>query len=183
MKKILFALPLALAACGPAVSGVAVGETQRDVAVYDPQTGIHSTRLTPTGASTAVLPFSTEAIWALLPGVYAELGIQATVVDERRKMYGQPQTSVRRRFAGSPISTFLDCGSRAGIQNADSYNVTISVVTQLQPARENATHFRTIVEATARAQGGTDPAVRCGSNQALEQRIHNRVLLALARGT
>jgi hypothetical protein len=183
MKKILMALPLVLAACGPAVSGAAVGETQRDVAVYDPQIGIHNIRINPSGPAAVVVPFTPEAIWSVLPRVYAELGIQGTVIDERRRMYGQPQTSVRRRFAGSPISNFLDCGCRAGLQNADSYNVVVLVVTELQPAPENATHLRTYVEASARAQGGTDPTVRCGSKQVLEQRIQNMALLALALGT
>jgi hypothetical protein len=175
------ALAILLGGCGPAIA-VGPGEAPvRHVEITDSEGRTSITRIATAGATSVFIPFSTGAVWAVLPQVYAELGMHGAAIEERRHIFAQPRTTVRRTLARAPLSTYLDCGSRAGIPNADSYNVTLTVVTQLQPDGEEGTQLRTSIEASARAAGSSDPHVRCGSTNALEQRIPHGVLLAAAQ--
>ena len=130
--------------------------------------------MTTPGAGAVSIPRPAGEVWAVLPAVYESIGLTGEVMDGARQVYGQREVTVRRRLAGAQVSRYLNCGTRAGIANADSYSVRVSVRTQVL-ADGDASHVRTEVEAAARAPGSSDPWVRCGSTNQLERRIENAI--------
>jgi hypothetical protein len=127
------------------------------------------------GTPTVNVPAAVERVWAALPEAFGALGLSGEVLDAGRRVYGIPELTVRRRLAGEPVSRSLNCGARAGIANADSYSVRVTIRTQVQSDGEGGSRVRIEVEGSARAPGGSDPWVRCGSTNELEIRIEDEI--------
>lgn len=131
----------------------------------------------------AVTAFNASAprLWSVLPDVYESLGIPATTVDSRALVMGNLNLTVRRRLGGKPLSLYLSCGMNAfGADNADSYTVTLEVVTQVVPQDTSHAETRTRVQARARREAMSEHPVRCASTGALERRAAEQVLAALS---
>jgi hypothetical protein len=182
MHRLLVLLSVALVGCSSAQGTHSpVGSTQRstDLATDGSR---HLLEVRAPGAAMVPIAASPDRVWEALPVVYTELGLTGQVLDAQRRIFGQPETTMRRRLQSEPLSRFLDCGMRSGIANANSYNVRVSVRTQVLADGADASQLLTQVEASAYSSGGTDPWVRCGSTNALEQRIVERLRQQLARG-
>ncbi|MBV9773109.1 MAG: hypothetical protein JO040_04130 [Gemmatimonadetes bacterium] len=166
-------LSLFLAACASSANVVPERDTH-SVRQLDTPAGTFRVESNSVDATvTAAAPVSVEEAWKALPAVYTRLGLVGGVLDEAGWAYGQRQSIVRRRLAGTPISTYLDCGaSTPGVSNADTYTVTLAVVTRVQAGPAGGgSRISTRVEAQARSPGGSDQPVRCTSNNVLERRI------------
>jgi hypothetical protein len=135
-------------------------------------------RSDPTGEH--ALDAAPDAVWRVLPLVYDELGIPVTTLVTDARRIGNPAFRTRRRLGGEPLSRYLDCGSRMGGRNADSFDVTLRVETMVRPAEQGAVLVTTI-DATARpVTGGGDP-VNCSSTGRLESRLVEMIRARLAR--
>ncbi len=77
-----------------------------------------------------------------------------------------------RRFAGSPMSAWLNCGSNVTGSNADSRRIYMNLVTRTRPTADKGSSTQVVLRATAVevAGGSTDP-VECASNGRLELRL------------
>jgi hypothetical protein len=118
----------------------------------------------------AVFPQGIPEVWGVLPEVFAELGIQPTLVDEASRQMGN------NGFGGSTIegrrlSTFLDCGSGPWGRNADTYEVQIVMRIDLLATPEGGTTARTTVDAYAEPRSVSATGVRCRSLGTLERRV------------
>lgn len=109
-------------------------------------------------------------VWAALPAVFAQLGIETTRVDSEEGVIGNPGFRARR-VEGQRISRYLDCGRSFGRDYADQYSVTLGIVVQLVPAANGGTIVRTVLDAYARDPGQSGPAVHCITRGLLERRI------------
>jgi len=181
MYRILVMLSMVLVGCSSSQGTYTPGGSaprSTDVIMDEAR---HLLQLNAPGAGSTSVEAPAELVWAALPAVYAQLGLQGRVLDDQRRVYGQPETSVRRRLQNEPLSRFLDCGSRSGIPNVNSYTVRLAVRTHVQAAGEGVSQIRTQVEANANTPGGGDPLVRCGSTNELERRIETRLILQLVR--
>lgn len=111
-------------------------------------------------------------VWELLPAVYAELQIPLGTLEPAQRRIGNTRISLRRRLADAPLSRYLDCGSGlTAAPYADTYLVTASILTTLQPAEGSATDVFTTVSASARNPGTSSDPLACSSRGTLEQRI------------
>jgi hypothetical protein len=173
-RLVLVALALVLAGCASAQQTSAPAGTTQTTDLISPESS-YRMQLTSLSAGTVVVAAPMERVWAALPLVYAELELQGRPLDATQGVFGQPQTTIRRRLAGAAASRYLDCGSRAGIVNADSYSVTLTITTQVRAHGADATQLRTEIQANGRPPGSSDPPVRCGSTNALERRIEDLV--------
>jgi hypothetical protein len=124
-----------------------------------------------------------DKAWAALPAVFGELGIEPNVVDSRQHVYGNAGTNYRRRLGTQRMSKYFDCGSTAGIDNADEYDILIRVITQIIPADAGLSALRTQIEGTAHATATSGQVVRCASTGALEERIAHMVADQAMRAT
>ena len=112
-----------------------------------------------------------DAVWAALPAVYTELGIDFTTLDQTRRVIGNNELRVRQQLGKVPLSRYVACGAENGRDNADSYAVTLSVNTQVVPGEGGATRAVSVVQGTARSLLFSNGDVACASTQRLESRI------------
>ena len=116
-----------------------------------------------------------DKAWAAVPAVYGELGIQPSLVDSKQHVFGNAGTTYRRKLGSQRMSHFFECGSTAGISNADDYDLLIRVITQIIPAEGGLSAVRTQAEATGHATATSGQVVRCASTGALEELIAKMV--------
>ena len=84
---------------------------------------------------------------------------------------------VRQRLGPLPPIDLFDRGSATtGTPNANSYTLTVEIVTQLQPLVTGTTStVSTPISARAKDEGTSSPAVRCGSTGHLHRQIAERI--------
>jgi hypothetical protein len=121
------------------------------------------------------LPAPADRVWALMPQVYQELGVDFTTLDQSTRTIGNEALKVRQRIGKEPLSRYVSCGSADGRENADSYDVTMRVSTQVVPADSASSRVVTAVTATARSRLFSSGDVACSSTQLLEGRIAEAV--------
>jgi hypothetical protein len=112
-----------------------------------------------------------DKAWAAYPAVFGELGIEPGVVDAKQHVYGNAGIKMRNSLGRQRLSKYFDCGSTAGMSNADTYDMLVRVISQVIPADAGVSTLRTQVEATAHANAVSGATVRCVSTGALEERI------------
>lgn len=128
---------------------------------------------------TDVRLFSTgtpDQVWAVLPQVYAELGIPLTVSDPRTKTLGNEGLRVRRSIAKVPLYRYFDCGSSGTMKNAETYRITMYIMTTAQANPGGGTVVSTSITGTGKNPVTSSSAeVRCASMGDLEIRIRDMV--------
>jgi len=110
-------------------------------------------------------------IWNALPAVYETIGLPITDRNNEAHTLGTTSYKVRRKLGNTALSRYLDCGSTQGSASADSYEVLLSVTTQLLPTSTDTTAVSTTVSAMARPVFVSGEYVNCGSTRALEKRF------------
>lgn len=116
-----------------------------------------------------------EQVWAVLPNVYDELGIPEVVVDDRNRRLGNAEFQPRR-IGGSRLSRYLDCGSSIGVPSyADSYAVTMSLVTRVVEGTGGMAAVQTQIHAAAKPRDVRGEPILCTSRGTLEHRIFEAV--------
>jgi hypothetical protein len=117
-----------------------------------------------------------QDVWEAAKAAYEELGIEVTY-SQPGSHVGNRQFRVRRRLADTRLSRYLRCGvDIAGRPMADSYTVTLNVVSEVVRTTDLQSRMLTTLSATALKPGGTstDPVV-CVSKGLLEEQIADLV--------
>jgi hypothetical protein len=181
MRKMLLAACCALAACGPAASTPSSGPGQMPTQIVSTGDGIHVT----TSAAVRVVSMDLDApvdrVWAVLPAVYQELGLETSADAARRTAMGG--ASFTRRFQGESATRFFDCGmGQFGSQIAANYTIRMTVSTTVNPDDDGSgSRLDSMIEAFARSNDGANAvAAQCSSEGRLEQLISDRVRARLA---
>jgi hypothetical protein len=88
-----------------------------------------------------------------------------------------------RRLGKASLSQFVDCGGNAGgAANADSYAVTMTVLSRVTPASGGTgSVVTTQLLASARPVTVAGNTVQCASTGRLEQAINQRLAVEAAR--
>jgi len=184
---------LALAACAgrqgdtDTCPAPAIGQTGNRVTTAGGGTGQTMTLESTSGPSTSAVALraARDVIWREIPAVYEELGIPLTKADTVSFVVGNEGMKVTRRLKGVPLSRFLQCGGTPpGGANADTYEITLSVLSQLRPATGGDTQVVTTVDAAARPVAfNATSTVACSSTGALERRLHDRLTERVKTGS
>ena len=123
-------------------------------------------------AIAAELRIPADSAFALLRAVYAELQLAVGRDDPRSRTVAVVGAKVRRRLGGVPLTRYLDCGAKYNIPNAETYDVELSITSQITPKEDGSSQVTTLVQAAANDPvHGTDNQVNCTSLSALEMRI------------
>jgi len=187
--RIVLGLSLALV-CGCASSGAGGGPSSSAKSAPSApvsQTvrvdGAGSMNVASSGPSTSAktLPYAMDRVWGALPAVYDSLGIPVTTYDGTQHVIANDGFKARFRLAKVSLSRYLDCGDTQMGPSADSYEVFLSVRTQLSPAEAGSTTAVTSLEASARPVQFSQPPSRCSSRNVLEPRVAELVGRALAK--
>jgi len=182
MRRTALTLTLAVAAAcssggstgGPPPSTASTPNTGRIVT-----TGGSTVQINTMNIDTDVRLFSTgtpDQVFAVLPAVYAELGIPLTMNDARAKSIGNTGWKTRRSIGKVPMQRYLDCGSSGSMQNAESYQINMSVVTTVRPNSSGGSLVMTAISGVGKNPVTSSSAeVRCASAGNLEIRIRDMV--------
>jgi hypothetical protein len=160
----LFACASSNTAPGASNSGVARVTTGGD--------GMHaiSTGAEPiAGKSVVAAPI--DKIWGKLPGAYQFLSIPLTTIEPSEHLIGNRGLQLHRDLGGVKLSRYLDCGSTQGAPSADSYDVNLSVITQLEPIDSTHTAVVTTIDAVAKPVLFVGEYVHCGTTGSIESKI------------
>lgn len=112
-----------------------------------------------------------DKIWAALPSVYTALSIPLTTADTRSLRFGNEGMKVRRRLGDNQLIKLLDCGRSQIGDNADSYEITMAVITSLQKIDAQVTRVTTAVEASGKPIQFAGAETRCRTKGELERQI------------
>jgi hypothetical protein len=116
-----------------------------------------------------------DSVWAVLPGVFLELGIEPGTVDQRQHYLANTSFKVRRSIGGKRLSLYLDCGSSVAGPTADHVEVTMSLSVQVVADSSSLSHLRTQLNAYAIQEGTAAIRMHCGTKGGLEERIARMV--------
>jgi hypothetical protein len=156
-------------ACAPS-SSVSTTPTQRTETIYTGGSG----KLTvnpDNGAATRVIEAPLEKVWQLLPSAYDSVAVPLTLIDPKRHVIGNEGFKLRQTLGKKRLSTFFECGTTQVGPNADSYEVYLTVLTNLEADGPTRTKLTTSITAAAKPMQFAQDYSRCSSKSALETRI------------
>ena len=123
-----------------------------------------------------------DSVWLALPRVYELLGIPDVGADPETMTLGNTSFQ-NRRIEGERLSTFVDCGSGVtAMPNADTYQVTLSLLTRVTRAEDGGTLVVTTVDGTGKPRAVAGNPVHCQSKGRLEMRVAQLVMWVLVGG-
>jgi len=179
-------LPLFAAACAGATAtggdtGVAPTPTVATTRVVTSQGGtVMASGMTVDFDVRLLVTGTADQAWAVLPGVYAELGIPLSINDAGSKTIGNTGWRTRRVIGRVPAQRYLECGSSGTLANAETYQLTLSIVSTVSPNARGGAVVSTAVSGTGKNPITSSSAeVRCASTGDLELRIRDMVEKAI----
>ena len=143
----------------------------RTVRVSQPQGVTAITLVSAISPGVAQVAAPIDTVWRVMPAVYDSLGIAIDRLDHAQRVIGNPSFKVRRRLGGVPLTRFFDCGRAQGGPSAETYELTMTVLSELQSGTPGLTTATTTVRATARPVSFVGEGVVCSSTGKLEERI------------
>lgn len=135
----------------------------------------------------------TVGTWVLVPGTtsqvyratgeaYQELKIKTDLRDSLTGQLGSTGFLRTGSFAGNRMSAWIRCGEGITGPNADSWRISMAILSGVERVTKDTTRLRTVVVASARNMaGGASPPMLCVSSGLLEDKINTRVI-AMALG-
>jgi hypothetical protein len=147
------------------------------------RTSVETTRVATTTGTTSVtttstvvpglvtLEFPIDDVWRALPVAYDSIGIPVGKMDTLSRVVGNEGYKLRRKLGGVPLTRYLDCGQTQGFKSAETYEISLSVLTQLQPGGTGLTTAATIVQASAKPVNFAGEYSACSSTGELEKRV------------
>jgi hypothetical protein len=127
-----------------------------------------------TAIATAV-PVSPDSAYRLLIRVYTLLELPMVSVDAKRAV-GNDELKVRRRIAGLPMQDVLDCGEKLGLQNAETWDIHMNLLSYVNADPAGGSQVLTRVQATgSRPEGSSLRQTPCATKGELEKKIGEMV--------
>jgi len=131
---------------------------------------------------TAILPYSVEQVWRVLPFVFDSLGIPVASMDPAKRTLGNESFRVRSRLKGTPLSKFIDCGTSTQIgPNADTYDVVLVLTAQVLAAEAGSSKVVTTFSAVGKPANFAQDYTPCNSRGLVESRFVDIVRTKLAK--
>lgn len=162
-------LAIALASCTSSSSALPEYDTRQTVQISGVAGKLNLS--SSSSASTSTIAEPIELVWRALPKALDSLGVSVTTVDQSRYVMGAEAIKVRQRLGRAPLSRYLDCGQTQIGPNADSYDVMLTVLVQLQKGVPGATAVSTSVEATAKPIAYSQARSECSTKGTLEKAL------------
>jgi len=167
---------LAAAACATA-SGPPPEKHDRVIAVTETNV-IRATELsTPENIHVKARP---DSVFALLRTIYPEVGVEVKLFDPAKGEIGNRNFSKYYNLKGVALHNFVGCGTTATGPSADTYRVTMSLVSYVF-ADATGSNVSTRLEAKADDTGLSKGMVSCLTTGMLEERV-NQLLLTRSGG-
>lgn len=117
------------------------------------------------------LKYTKDQVWRVLPAVFDSLGIPVNELDAGRHRIGNSAFRLRRRLGTTPLQHYIDCGAAQGGPNAETYEVALTVFTEVVAGEEESSVVSTVVQANARPISFAGDWVRCTTKGRLEGKV------------
>lgn len=176
-------IPLAaLAACSSSSNVAQSAPVPETVRVVGGGAANIALGMNPTAADahSTTLSATVADVWRVLPAAYDALGIPLSVVDSTTHLIGNSGFNLRRRLGSIPLVRLIDCGTTQGGPSAETYDIHMSVVTQVKPG-DGGTIIGTTVEPMGRPAAFSGEYIRCSSTGVLESRLADAVRARLPK--
>ncbi|MFI5228189.1 MAG: hypothetical protein ACHQWU_03915 [Gemmatimonadales bacterium] len=170
MRALFAAVAVAAAACAAPKVGPSPDGARQTMRIDTPTGEIDLNLASGSDATAAKIAAPLERVWALLPGVYDSLGIPIGSVNSARHLIGHSALKIHQRLGGAYLSTYIDCGRSQIGESADSYDVVLTVYTQVDSAAGGA-QVVTSVDAVARPATYSQGYSRCSTKYVLEAMV------------
>jgi hypothetical protein len=172
----------AVAGCSspPVVESAPAPETVRVVGGAAPGAIVLGMSASSASSHATMLNAPVADVWRALLGAYESLSIPLSMVDSPRRLVGNSGFNARRRLGSLPLVRLLDCGATQGGPSAETYDIRLSVITQLKPEGAG-TALSTSVEAMGKPVAFSGEYIRCSSTGVLESRLADAVNARLAK--
>jgi hypothetical protein len=113
---------------------------------------------------------------------YRLLKVKTDLVDSLAGQIGAIGFTQTGSFAGKRMSAWIRCGEGITGANADSWRISMAVLSGVERVTRDTSRIRTVVVASARNMtGGASPPMMCVTTGGLEERINMQVA-AIASG-
>ena len=172
MRSLIAISLIVLAGCASSSGGTASpdSETMR-------VTGAGNLRMAAIEQTTdAKISFPVGKVWHALPAAFEKLGIPITQVDDATHTIANGGLKTRRVLGDAPLSRYIDCGTTQIGENADSYEVFLTLTTHVdEDASSGLSLMRTTFEAMARPIAFSREYSRCSSKGVLEKKLAEAV--------
>jgi hypothetical protein len=113
-----------------------------------------------------------QATLAALNSAYADLGIEVKLWNPQTGEVGNKNFTKMYRLAGKPLSDYVGCGTITTGQAADSYRVTMSLVSHVT-STASGSKVDTQLTAYAEDIGSSKGTLACLTLGTLEGRLHD----------
>jgi hypothetical protein len=111
-----------------------------------------------------------DKVMAALNAAYADLGIEVKLWDPPHGQIGNRSFTKMYRLAGASLSQYLSCGLTTNGDAADTYRVTLSIVSQVTRATGGSTVL-TSVSAFAEDLASSKGTITCETRGTLEDKV------------
>jgi hypothetical protein len=157
--------------CASPGTGAVVSAPAPDVRMSTPQgTQVLSVGVTVV-RGVADLPYPIEKVWSAMAPAYDSLAIPLTVLDAASHTIGNEGLKAHRRIGNTRIAEYLNCGNGEGGPSADIYDISLSVISRLQPNSAGGTTITTTVDGVAKPASYSGDYIKCTTTSGLEQRL------------
>ncbi len=131
-------------------------------------------------AATTRIAIAVDKVFGALPAAYEALSIPVTTMVSKDRMLGNLEFKARARLGSLQMRRLLDCGAQLGEPNSDSYQITMSVSSEVKDNGDGTSTLATLVQASGRPVSFSGADVRCTSLGDLEKRIATMVQVKIA---
>ena len=175
IRPVLIAALLVAAGCASSGSSSApasatVQTTTPIVGGSSDMNGLRTTTSTITAATTR-FPYSVEQVFGVLASAYSELKIPVTTMVSKDHVLGNDDFRSRRAVGSMPMRRLLDCGGTTGDPNADSFEIFMSISSEVKADGPNEAVLATVFQASGRPVAFPGNDVRCTTSGELEAKI------------
>ena len=180
MNRSLMTAAAALVVAGCTASPSPARAPGPSAAVDATETGTTFRLANDPNAVSVSLESSPDKVWAVLPGVYRELGISSDATDAATRTVGT------KAFSGSRVgphrtSEVVTCGTQgAGPSSGGMFRMRLSILTRVEAAGTGSRLSTEISGSATRVEGTSTGAIACVSSGVLEKTIREMVQKAIA---
>src|SRR5215212_7095601 len=123
------------------------------------------------GSNSVVVDAPPEKVLDAVRSVLTDLGIEVKLYDPPHGQIGNRNFSRTYRLQGQPLSRYLGCGMTLMGEAADSYRVTMELLSQVTPEIRGS-RLQTWLTAAAQDIGASGDRVSCLSKGVLEAQVN-----------
>ncbi|MEO5567178.1 MAG: hypothetical protein ABIR92_01715 [Gemmatimonadaceae bacterium] len=112
-----------------------------------------------------------DVVWRAIPGAFDSLSIPISLIDPKARIVGNEGFKIRQRMGSTRLSAYIECGDTQGGPNADSYEVYLTVMTQVEAEGATQSKVTTTITAAAKPLQFAQEFSRCSTKDVLEAKI------------